>query len=192
MPIDIQNQAEDNLRFIRSAMERAERVSAVSGAGAMVMGGIALVAMALSAGVELLHTRLLIWIGTAFVAGTAGAAGCWIKARRNGLPFSGDPGRRFLLCLIPTLLVGVVLTVSLLPTQEIALLPGLWMMLYGAGMLAAGTYAAAPVMHMGGAFVVAGLFAHALPERWSNVLLGLAFGGLHLYFGYQVYRHHGG
>ena len=192
MTIDIQNQAEDNLRFIRSAMERAERVSAVSGAGAMLMGVIALVAMAVGAGIDDLLARLLVWIGCAFVAGITGALACWIKARRKELSFFGDPGRRFFLCLIPSLLVGVVLTVSLLSTPEMTLLPGLWMMLYGAGVLAAGTYAAAPVMHMGGAFVISGLFTHALPDSWSNVLLGLAFGGFHLYFGFQVYRHHGG
>jgi hypothetical protein len=173
-------------------MERAERVSAVSGVGVMVMGVIALIAMAVSAGVDDPSVRLLVWIGTAFVAGSAGALGCWIKARRNEMSFFGDPGRRFLLCLIPALLVGVVLTVSLLPSAEVSLLPGLWMMLYGAGVLAAGTYASPPVVHMGGAFVIAGLFTHALPAGWANVLLGVAFGGLHLYFGYQVYRHHGG
>ena len=47
-------------------------------------------------------------------------------------------------------------------------------------------------MHMGGSFLVVGVFALALPEHWSNALLGLSFGGLHLYFGYQVFKHHGG
>jgi hypothetical protein len=192
MTVHIHQHAEDNLRFIRDAMARAERVSAVSGSGAMAMGAVALVAMTVSAGVADAGMRLVVWIGAAFVAGGMGALACWRKARRNDLPFFADPGRRFLLCLIPSLLVGLVLTIALLPTPQMSLLPGLWMMLYGAGVLAAGTYAAAPVMYMGGAFVLAGLFTHAFPPGWSNVLLGLSFGGLHLYFGYQVYRHHGG
>jgi hypothetical protein len=192
MTVDIQEKAEDNLRFIRGAMERAERVSAVSGAGAMAMGVIALIAMAVSATLDDLNGQLLIWIGTAFIAGTTGSVACALKARRNEMPFFADPGRRFLLCLIPSLLVGVVLTAALLPGTQASLLPGLWMMLYGAGVLAAGTYAAPPVMHMGGGFLVLGVFAQALPESWANVLLGLSFGLLHLYFGYQVFRHHGG
>ncbi len=192
MPINIQEQAEDNLRFIRSAMERAERVSAVSGAGAMAMGVMALIAMAVSATSDELVGQLVIWIGTAFVAGGTGAVTCAIKARRNGIPFSADPGRRFLLCLIPSLLVGVVLTATLLPGAQANLLPGLWMMLYGAGVLAAGTYAALPVMHMGGSFLIVGVFTVALPESWANVLLGLSFGMLHLFFGYRVFKHHGG
>ena len=85
-----------------------------------------------------------------------------------------------------------MLTVSLWSSEQITLLPGIWMMLYGCGVLAAGTYAAAPVMQMGGGFIVAGLFTHALPVGWSNVLLGAVFGGLHLFFGYRVYRDHGG
>ena len=192
MPVDIQEQARDNLRFIRSAMERAERVSAVSGVGAMAMGAIALLAMAVSATSTDLIWQLSVWIGSAFVAGGLGVAACALKARKNGMPFFADPGRRFLLCLIPSLLVGAVLTAALLPGPQAGLLPGFWMLLYGAGVLAAGTYAAAPVMHMGGGFLLAGLFAQALPAAWANVLLGLSFGVLHLYFGYQVYRHHGG
>ena len=192
MPIDIQEQAQDNLRFIRSAMERAERVSAVSGAGAMVMGALGLIAMAVSATSSDFIWQLYVWIGTAFIAGSVGALACAWKARSNEMPFFADPGRRFLLCLIPALLVGVVLTAALLPGEQAALLPGLWMMLYGAGVLAAGTYAAAPVMHMGGGFLVAGLFTLALPAAWANVMLGLSFGTLHLYFGFKVYRHHGG
>lgn len=192
MPIDIQKHAQDNLRFIRGAMERAERVSAVSGAGSMVMGVIALVAMAVAAAVGTIAEQLMIWIAAAFAAGLTGVSGSWLKARQNDLLLFGDPGRRFLLCLIPALLAGAVLTAALMTTPQHVLLPSLWMMLYGAGVLAAGTYAAPPVMYMGGAFIVAGLFAHALPWEWSNVLLGLSFGGLHLVFGYQVFRHHGG
>jgi hypothetical protein len=192
MPIDIKEQATENLRFIRGAVERAERVSSASGAGGMAMGGVALCAMALAAGMGSLQDQLLVWIGAAFIALGVGSVGSWLKARKNDLVLLGDPGRRFLLCLIPSLVVGAVLTVSLWPTDQVILLPGLWMMLYGCGVLAAGTYAAAPVMQMGGCFIAAGLFAHALPETWSNVLLGAVFGGLHLYFGYQVYRHHGG
>jgi len=192
MPIDIREQATENLRFIRGAMERAERVSSASGAGGMAMGAIALCAMALAATVDAVQDQLTIWIGAAFFALIAGGVGSWLKARRNDLTLLGDPGRRFLLCLIPALLVGAVLTFSLWQTDQASLIPAFWMMFYGCGVLAAGTYAAPPVMQMGGCFIVAGLFTHALPAAWSNVLLGLTFGGLHLYFGYQVYRHHGG
>jgi hypothetical protein len=192
MPIDIREQASENLRFIRGAMERAERVSAVSGLGLMVMGVIALIAMAVAAGTSDPRELLTLWVGAAIPAAVCGGAASWIKARNSGLMPLGDPGRRLLLCLVPALVVGAVLTVALWQTDSVGELPSFWMLLYGTGVLAAGTYAAAPIMLMGAGFLGAGLFAHALPADWSNVLLGATFGGLHVYFGYQVYRDHGG
>ncbi len=192
MPIDIKEQATDNLRFIRGAMERAERVSALSGIGGMLMGLTALCAMAIAVRVGELPNQLMVWIAAAFAAVVIGASASWLKARKSGLTLLGDPGRRFLLCLLPVLAVGTVVTFALWPTPQIVLVPGLWMMLYGCGVLAAGTYAAQPIMQMGGCFIVAGLFTYALPGQWSNLLLGVAFGGLHMIFGYRVYRHHGG
>ena len=192
MPVNLEEQARDNLLFIRGAMERAERVSAASGIGGILMGLVALCAMAIAGAQGALEDQLLIWVGAAFLAAAAGGICSAIKAQRAELVLLGDPGRRFLLCLMPVLAVGAVLSATLWPTGQITLLPALWMMLYGCGVLAAGTYAAPPIMYMGGCFVVAGLFALALPDGWSNVLLGLAFGGLHIGFGYQVYRHHGG
>ena len=190
--IDIKEQATENLRFIRGAMERAERVSTLSGVGGMLMGLTALCAMAMAAIVTELANQLIIWIVAAFIAIAVGASASWLKARKNQLTLMGDPGRRFLLCLLPVLAVGAVVTFSLWLTPQIVLVPGLWMMLYGCGVLAAGTYAAQPIMQMGGCFIVAGLFTFALPGEWSNLLLGAAFGGLHVIFGYQVFRHHGG
>ena len=192
MPIDIKEQATDNLRFIRGAMERAERVSALSGIGGMLMGLTALCAMAIAARLGELPNQLMVWIAAAFAAVLIGASASWLKARKSALTLIGDPGRRFLLCLLPVVAVGIVVTFSLWSTPQIVLVPGLWMMLYGCGVLAAGTYAAPPIMQMGGGFIVAGLFTYALPSEWGNLLLGLAFGGLHMIFGYLVYRNHGG
>jgi hypothetical protein len=72
------------------------------------------------------------------------------------------------------------------------ILPALWMLLYGCGVLAAGTYAVTPIMHMGFCLLAAGTLMTALPRGWENFGLGLGFGGLHTLFGWQVYRHHGG
>ena len=41
-------------------------------------------------------------------------------------------------------------------------------------------------------FLGAGLVMTALPSGWENLGLGLGFGGLHLFFGWRVYQHHGG
>jgi hypothetical protein len=196
MPIDIREQASENLRFIRGAMERAERVSAVSGFGLMVMGAIALVAMPLASGApgvtQDVREMLMVWVGAAVPAALGGGAASWLKARNSGLLPLGDSGRRLLLCLLPALAVGALLSVVLWNTESIGALPAFWMLLYGTGVVAAGTYAAAPIIRMGAGFLVAGFLGLTLPSEWSNVLLGATFGGLHVYFGYVVYRDHGG
>jgi hypothetical protein len=167
-------------------------MSAVSGTGLMLNAMIAVAAMAIAADIDPLRERLIVWIGAAFVAPVVCGLATRRKALRNQLLLIGDRGRRFLFCLAPVLAVGGVMTLALWRTPEIVLLPGLWTMLYGCGVLAAGAYAVAPIVQMGACFVVLGLFIHAVPAEASNMLLGLSFGGLNFYYGFQVYRHHGG
>jgi len=192
MNIDIRDTAEANIRFIRGAMERAERSSSVSGLSGIAMGLVALGASALASTQSDLSFQLLVWIGCAVVASLAGIAGAWHKARSHDVTLFNDAGRRFLLCLLPVLVVGALLTQALWNTPQVTLLPTIWMLLYGCGLMAAGTYAARPIMPMGICFIICGLLTHLLAAQWSNLLLAVAFGGLHIFFGYQVYRHHGG
>jgi hypothetical protein len=58
-------------------------------------------------------------------------------------------------------------------------------------MLAGGTQSVRAVPAMGAAFLVLGAVA-ALAPGWSDVLLALGFGGLHLAFGPYIARRHGG
>lgn len=193
MPTNIKQHAEENLRFIRGAMERAEGVSSVSGIGGMLMGVSALCAMAMAARLPSLSGQLILWVYTAFLAVLLVSVASYLKARRIGSPFlQGDSSRRFLLCLLPVLLVGAILSWSLWSTPQLALLPGLWMMLYGCGLLSAGTYTVQPIMLTGAGFIIAGLFSYALPVAHSNIILGACFGGLHIISGYWIYKHHGG
>ena len=192
MAIELRETAEANLRFIRGAMERAERTSSVSGLGGMAMGVIALLASAVAAQQPATEEQLSIWLGAAMLASLAGGGGVWLKARQSDRSVMNDAARRFLLCILPVLSTGLLLTTMLWRTEQITLLPVIWMLLYGCGLTAAGTYAARPIMPMGFAFLICGAICCLLGSEWNNLLLAIAFGGLHLFFGYQVYRHHGG
>jgi len=192
MAIELRETAEANLRFIRGAMERAERTSSVSGLGGMAMGIIALMASAAAAQQPAIENQLSIWLGAAVIASLAGGGGVWLKARQSERSIMNDAARRFLLCMLPVLVTGLLLTTVLWGTEQITLLPAIWMLLYGCGLTAAGTYAARPIMPMGFAFLFCGAICCMLGSEWNNLLLAIAFGGLHLFFGYQVYRHHGG
>lgn len=191
MLLDLQQRAEHDLRFIRSAMARAEGMSSVSGLGGIWMGGIALAAAVLAASRPALQEQLLIWIGAAAIAAPLGAAACWRKGRRGGVFIHWDPVRRFLLCLVPAVGVAVILTLRLW-SSEPALIPAVWLMLYGCGVLAAGTYAVGAVVALGAAFIVLGAASLLLDAAWSNVVLAAGFGGLHIGFGIWVYKRHGG
>jgi hypothetical protein len=192
MNIDIRDKAEANIRFIRGAMERAERSSSVSGLSGIAMGLVALGTSVVASAQADLASQLMVWIGTAIIAILLGSTGAWLKARTHQTTLLNDAGRRFLLCLLPALTVGCLLTQALWDTEQLALLPAIWMLLYGCGLTAAGTYAARPIMPMGIGFMLCGLITYLLDGQWSNWLLAAAFGGLHITFGYQVYRNHGG
>lgn len=192
MPIELQREAEGNLRFIRQAMERAELVSAVSGLGGMAMGCVAIAAAIYAATVVELRQQLWIWLVAALIAVTVGLAAAYRKSRLLERALLNDPARRFALCLAPNLLAGALLTGVLWDTPQHTIIPAIWLLSYGCGVLAAGTYAVWPVMAMGGCFAVTGVIAFALPTQWLNVWLGAAFGGLHIIFGWPVYRRYGG
>ena len=72
------------------------------------------------------------------------------------------------------------------------LLPGVWLLLYGAGLVAAGAWSVRTVPVIGAAFMALGTAALLLPAGWGNWLLIAGFGGLHLAFGIIVGRQHGG
>ncbi|MFZ5784854.1 MAG: hypothetical protein ACOY3Y_00295, partial [Acidobacteriota bacterium] len=74
----------------------------------------------------------------------------------------------------------------------VALLPALWLLLYGVAVIAAGAHSVPPVPIMGACFLGLGALALAAPLRWGDALLAAAFGGLHIGFGAWIARRFGG
>jgi Flp pilus assembly protein TadB len=70
-------------------------------------------------------------------------------------------------------------------------LPAMWMLLYGAGVITGGAFSVRLVPTMGACFMVAVAFGLLFPA-WQNVLLAISFGGLHLVFGALISKNHGG
>lgn len=191
-PLGVHTHAIANLRFIRDTMERAHPFTGVPGWGGVLMGLTALAAMPLAARQATQRDWLFIWGFEAAVAFVIGLVSLCLKNRRARSHWLSGPARRFGLGVAPPLLVGLMLTIVLVRAREWDVLPGLWLCLYGAAVVSGGMTSVAAVPAMGGCFLAAGALALFVPAWWGNTVLGLAFGLLHIGFGFVIARRHGG
>ena len=191
-PIALHDRAMDNLRFIRETMERSTSFTAVSGVAGVAMGGIALIA----AWAATFQTSPLAWLGVWLgAAALSGAVAFWAmarKARAIEMSLLSGPGRKFVLGFAPPILVGGLLTASLLGGGMVQALPGTWLLLYGTGVVTGGAYSVRSVPLMGAAFMVVGALALFAPPAWGDAFMALGFGVLHIVFGVIIWRKHGG
>ncbi len=184
--------AMDNLRFIRSAMESSASFTSVPGLGGVVVGLTGLFAGILASLPAMSSHWLTIWVIAATVALIQGGLFMSRKARGQGVRLSRGVARRFLFSVTPPLVAACILTTLLVDTSVEGLIPGLWLLLYGSGVVSGGTFSVRPVPIMGACFMVLGIVALLAPSSWANGLLTLGFGGLHIVFGSIIARRYGG
>ena len=189
---DINDRAMDNLRFIRETMEAAGTFTALSGWGQVVIGLTAIIAALIAARVETPTMWLAVWLVEACVAGGISIASMTIKSHAANMPVFSGPVRKLVLSFSPPIAAGSLLTIALHSVGQMELVPGMWMLLYGAGVISAGTYSVTIVPFMGAAFMLAGLITLITPAVWGTGMLIAAFGGLHILFGILIARRHGG
>ena len=190
-PIHLHERASADLRYIRDAMARAESFTAVPGLGGIGMGATALAAAAFAAGQADERVWLAVWLGAAVVAGVLGALAMVRKSKRAGQPLLGAAGRRFALAFWPPLAAGGVLTYALYASGAYGLLPGMWLLLYGTGVVTAGATSVRAVPAMGAGFMLLGVLALIAPG-WGDAFMAAGFGGLQIGFGVWIARRHGG
>lgn len=191
-PVALHAHAMDNLRFIRETMERAGSFTAVPGVGGMLMGISALGAALLAARQTKLERWLAVWLAEAIFAVLIGVVAAARKGRAVKAPLLSGPGRKFALGLAPSIFVAALLTGVLYRAGLYAVIPGIWLLLYGTGILSAGAFSVPVVPVMGVCFVALGAIAVFCPLEWSHWFLAAGFGGLHLLFGARIAARYGG
>ena len=184
--------AMDNLRFIRETMEGAAFFTAVSGIGEILVGLTALAAAWIASRQQTAWGWLQVWLWDGLIGFVVTAAAIAWKARRSEQSLFSKPGRRFALGLFPPLIAGALLTPVLFFSGNLAALPGLWLLLYGTGVVTGGAFSVRTVPVMGMAFMALGTFALVAPPPWRDALLAGGFGGLHIVFGALIAWRHGG
>jgi hypothetical protein len=184
--------AMDNLRFIREMMEGAAYFTAVSGLGEIAVGVTALAAAWIAARQATPVGWLSVWLVEALVGVVVSVISIVRKARRTNVDLVSRPVQRFILGLLPPFLAGGMLTAVLFWQGHYALLPGLWLLLYGTGVVTGGAFSVRIVPVMGIAFMGLGALALVAPASLGDLSLAAGFGGLNILFGAIIAWRHGG
>ncbi len=164
----------------------------VPGWGGFAMGLTALVAGYVAARQTTIEGWLGVWLAEGFAAVLLGMMSVLAKSRAAGLPFFSAPARKFALSFAPPIVAAGLLTVALYQTGRMDAIPGIWLLLYGAGIVTGGAFSVKVVPVMGLCFMALGSVALFTPATWGNFFLVAGFGLMHMIFGVLIARRYGG
>src|SRR6185503_17272954 len=174
-PPALHDRAMDNLRYIRETMERAASFTAVPGWGQVAIGVSALIATYIAAHQPTPRGWLGTWIAEAIISLLIAG---WLmdrKARATGVPMFSGPGRKVLFSLSPPMIVGALLTIVLFRGDLTGKIPGMWLLLYGTGVVTGGMFSVSVVPVMGICFMLLGAAAFFAPAEYANWLMAAGF-----------------
>jgi hypothetical protein len=194
--------AEENLRVIRTLMERATIYRAISAPTALVAGLLSILA---AAAIFLSEAKLTVgrpirarqfavtWIIVLILSLAANTFFVWREARKTGRPFI-SPGMKLALraiapcLLIPAAFTGWFFTTGYLGGDELELVV-VWVAFYGLALLSTALFAPRSLAVLGWAFLFTGLsipailnWVEGLPGDIPNLTMGITFGLYHLIY----------
>jgi hypothetical protein len=203
-PPALHARAIQDLSYIRRTMEGASSFTDVPGWGLVAIGVSAIGASYVAATQESAGRWITVWLVEAVIAAAIGIGMTWRKMRRRtrttGAPMMSAPARKFLFGFWPPILAGAVLTAALIDPVRVwdaystvpRVLPGVWLLLYGVGVMTAGAFSVRAVPLMGAGLILLGAFALLVHRAPENLLLALGFGPWQIAFGIWIARRHGG
>lgn len=191
-PPALHDRAMDNLRYIRETMELATAFTGISGWGEIAIGVTALIASVIAAQQTTFNTWLAVWIAEGLISLLIAGWSMDRKARAIDMPLGSGPGRKAVFSLTPPLIAGGLLTIMLVQAGLTNAIPGVWLLLYGTGVITGGMYSVRVVPIMGICLMALGALALFSSPAFANWFMAAGFGGLHLVFGAIIVRKYGG
>ena len=191
-PPALHERAMDNLKYIRETMERSTAFTGISGWGQAAIGITALASSLISAQQKTVKGWLAVWVAEALIALLIAGWSIDRKARAARMPLLTGPGRKVAFSLSPPIVAGAIVTVVLYRAGLTSAIPGLWLLLYGTGVVTGGMFSVSAVPIMGLCFMALGATAFLAPAAYANWLMAAGFGGLHIVFGVIIARRYGG
>lgn len=191
-PPALHTRAMDNLQYIRETMERATAFTAISGWGLVAIGITGLATGFIAAQQKSFRNWLTIWLADAVVALLIAGWSMDRKARATQTPLLSGPGRKVAFSLSPPLLAGAILSLVLYRSGSTNAIPGLWLLLYGTGVITGGMFSVSVVPIMGLGFMGLGAATLFAPAAFADWFMAAGFGGLHIIFGAIIARRYGG
>jgi hypothetical protein len=191
-PPALHERAMDNLRYIRETMERATAFTGISGWGEVAIGGSAFLASVFAAQQSSFRAWLAIWIAEGVISMLIAGWSMDRKARAVQMPMMSGPGRKAVFSLLPPVLAGALVTIVLFQAGLTSAIPGVWLLLYGTGVVTGGMFSVPVVPIMGFCFMGLGALALFAPSALADWFMAAGFGGLHVVFGVIIARKYGG
>ena len=193
--------AEDDLRIIRSLMERATVYRAISAPAALIAGFLSIFAAAAiylnnhaSANRPVQGRAFaVIWLVVLVLAVGTNAFFISREAKKDHRPFISSGMKLSLRAIAPNLLIPAGVTLWFLVSgykgaaeQELVVV---WVIFYGLALLSTGLFAPRSLVCLGWAFLASGLALPALrnlvgdlPPNVPNIAMGITFGLYHLVY----------
>jgi hypothetical protein len=191
-PPALHDRAMDNLRYIRETMERATHFTAISGRGEIAIGATALIASVIAAQQPTFKLWVAIWLAEGLISALIAGWSMDRKARAVQMPLFAGPGRKAVFSLFPPIIAGGLLTIVLMRAGMTSAIPGVWLLLYGTGVITGGMFSVRAVPAMGLCFMALGAIALFSSTAYANWFMAAGFGGLHIVFGAIIVRRYGG
>jgi hypothetical protein len=197
------SRAEEDLRVIRSLMERATVYRAISAPTALVAGLLSILAAgaiywndesnAILGHVIRGREFVATWIAILMVAFAANTFFIWREARKTSRPFVSSGMKLALRAIAPCLVIPAAFTAWFFTTgylggTELDLVV-VWVVFYGLALLSTGLFAPRSLAVLGWAFLLTGLSVPAFTNVIENfstdvpvITMGISFGLYHLIY----------